>query len=258
MKEEQKNIFNQYKQTFQELEGNLHILEQRIPVEKQMEYFKYSDQLKREQTPITEEDLEYYNVALYNEDTTIEYKQHLLSLLATSRYIRAYRILEKYVQDPQPEVAEWAHLALMESRMSLESELSEEKQIFISTGLGGKNNKLRFYALLLSSEHKPFVDFQKETIRREFSFFLPQVEGEVEQLNIGENYVEATFLLPMSVNIKEALDRIINECNQYGNFISDIYTVTNVRELTQEEVLKLANAEAVENKDKSEEDKTSR
>lgn len=251
MKEDKDNIFEKQKQALQQLDGNLHILEHRIPVEKQMEYFKYSDYVRKEQTPITEEDLEYYNIALYNDETTLEYKKHILSLLATSRFIRAFRILEKYVKHPDPEVADWANLALLEIRMSLESELSEEKQVFISTGLGGKDHKLRFYALLLSTDRKPFVDYQKETIQREFSFFVPQIDGEVERLHIGENYVEITFLTPMGSNIKELIDRIVNECNQYGNFIHDIYTVTNVRELSEEEVLQIVNASS---KDKNESD----
>lgn len=250
MNKDKDNTFDKRKAFLQQLDGNLHILEQRIPVEKQMEYFKYSDHVRKEHLPVEEEDLEYYNIALYNEDTTLEYKKHILSLFAASRYIRGYRIIEKYSKDPDPELKDWASLALIESRMALESELSNEKQVFISTGLGGKDNKLRFYALLLSKDRQPLVDFQKEIIQREFSFFLPQVEGEIERLNMGGNFIEVTFLTPMSTNIKAVIDRIINEANQYGNFINDVYTVTNVREFSEEEVLKIANTPSDTDKDK--------
>ena len=37
-------------------------------------------------------------------------------------------------------------------------------------------------------------------------------------------------------DIKQALDKVINECNQYGNFLSQVFTITNVKELSAEEV----------------------
>ena len=61
-------------------------------------------------------------------------------------------------------LTDWAYMALMESRIMLESELSEEKQIYISTGLGGKGRKLRFYLLLQTNENKPFLDYQRNVI----------------------------------------------------------------------------------------------
>ena len=36
--------------------------------------------------------------------------------------------------------------------------------------------------------------------------------------------------------IFEQLDKVINECNQYGNFLSQVFTITNVKELSAEEV----------------------
>jgi len=140
------------------------------------------------------------------------------------------------VQHPDEDVSNWAYMALMESRISLESELSDEKQIYISTGLGGKGEKLRFYVLMLSKDRNPFLDYQRKVIEREFAYFLPQADCEIERLTIGEQYVELVFLIPVRADIKLTLDRVINECNQYGDFLSDIFTITNVKELTQQEI----------------------
>ena len=46
----------------------------------------------------------------------------------------------------------------------------------------------------------------------------------------------AGFLIPVRADIKQALDKVINECNQYGNFLSQVFTITNVKELSAEEV----------------------
>ena len=44
------------------------------------------------------------------------------------------------------------------------------------------------------------------------------------------------FIVPVRAYIKSILDQVINECNQYGDFISSIFTVTNVKELSEEEI----------------------
>jgi hypothetical protein len=127
-------------------------------------------------------------------------------------------------------------MALMESRITLESELSGEKQIYISTGLGGKGEKLRFYVLILSSLEVPFLDYQCEVIEKEFRYTLSKNDCEVERLTIGDRYVELVFLIPVRADLKKILEDLIRECNLYGNFLSEIFTVTNVKELDQMEV----------------------
>ena len=90
----------------------------------------------------------------------------------------------------------------MESRISLESDFSDEKQIYISTGLGGKGEKLRFYVLMTSKGKKPFQEYQRQTIEREFAYYLPKTDCEIERLTIGEQYVELVFLIPGTYGYK--------------------------------------------------------
>ena len=242
MKEEG-DVFKKFRDSFSKMDGHFHILEQRVPVELQMEYFKYSEQVRKERTKPDLNDMDYtaFRESLSNPESTTVYKKYILSMLATSREVKAYRMLEDYVQHPDDDVSNWAYMALMESRISLESELSDEKQIYISTGLGGKGEKLRFYVLMLSRDRKPFQEYQRKVIEREFAYFLPKADCEIERLTIGEQYVELVFLIPLRADIKLTLERVINECNQYGDFLSDIFTITNVKELTEQEVTDIIN-----------------
>ena len=242
MKEEG-DVFKKFRDSFSKMDGHFHILEQRVPVELQMEYFKYSEQVRKERAKPDLNDMDYtaFRESLSNPESTTDYKKYILSMLATSREVKAYRMLEDYVQHPDEDVSNWAYMALMESRISLESELSDEKQIYISTGLGGKGEKLRFYVLMLSRDRKPFLEYQRKVIEREFAYFLPKADCEIERLTIGEHYVELVFLIPVRADIKLTLDKVINECNQYGDFLSDIFTITNVKELTEQEVTDIIN-----------------
>jgi len=117
--------------------------------------------------------------------------------------------------------------------------MSDEKQIYISTGLGGKGEKLRFYVLMLATEDKPFEEYQRQVVEREFAYYLPKSDCEIERLTFGERYVELVFLVPVRSDLKAILDNIISECNQYGNFISNTFTVTNVKELDPEEITEI-------------------
>ena len=242
MKEEG-DVFKKFRDSFSKMDGHFHILEQRVPVELQMEYFKYSEQVRKERAKPDLNDMDYtaFRESLSNPESTTDYKKYILSMLATSREVKAYRMLEDYVQHPDEDVSNWAYMALMESRISLESELSDEKQIYISTGLGGKGEKLRFYVLMLSRDRKPFQEYQRKVIEREFAYFLPKADCEIERLTIGEQYVELVYLIPLRADIKLTLERVINECNQYGDFLSDIFTITNVKELTEQEVTDIIN-----------------
>ena len=47
MKEEG-DVFKKFRDSFSRMEGHFHILEQRVPVELQMEYFKYSENVRKE------------------------------------------------------------------------------------------------------------------------------------------------------------------------------------------------------------------
>lgn len=242
MKEEG-DVFKKFWDSFNKMDGHLHILEQRVPVELQMEYFKYSEQVRKGKAKpdLTDTDYMAFRESLSDPESTTDHKKYILSMLATSHQVKAYRMLEDYVQHPDDDVSNWAYMALMESRISLESELSDEKQIYISTGLGGKGEKLRFYVLMLSKDRKPFLKYQRKVIEREFAYYLPKADCEIERLTIAEQYVELVFLIPVRVDIKMTLDQVINECNQYGDFLSDIFTITNVKELTPQEVADIIN-----------------
>jgi hypothetical protein len=233
---EKGDVFENFRESFNKIDGHFHILEQRVPVELQMEYFKYSERMRRDNKVMTEEDFNNYKQSLSDSKATADSKKYALLALAVSHEVRAYRVLEEYVQHSEPDVANWAYMALMESRISLESELSEEKQIYISTGLGGKGEKLRFYALFPASDNKPFEDYQRQVIEREFVYSLTKENCEIEQLTISDLYAELLFLIPVRADIKAMLNKVITECNQYGNFLSGMLTITNVKELSAGEI----------------------
>ena len=61
--------------------------------------------------------------------------------------------------------------------------------------------------LILANELKPFLEYQKKVIEREFPYSLEKAGCEIERLTIGEKYMELVFLIPVRADIKQALDK---------------------------------------------------
>ncbi|MDR1610055.1 MAG: hypothetical protein LBS08_00905 [Candidatus Symbiothrix sp.] len=226
------DVFKGLQQSLGGLKGQLHFLETSVPVEKQMEYFRYSENVRNDSRPTSIE--EQINV-LHSPESSPKELKYALTYLAVSGDIKAYRIIESYNKEHSDE---WVAMALTQAKITLESELSDEKQIFISTGLGGKENKLRFSAFFKSNHLRTFSNYQRELIEKEIPYAIEQQDGEVEEIIIAENYFTILFLIHFTVNVKGMFENVINECNQYGNFINGDFIITNVKAFSEEDIRK--------------------
>ncbi|MBU0764647.1 MAG: hypothetical protein KJ607_07425, partial [Bacteroidetes bacterium] len=165
-----------------------------------------------------------------------------LSMLAAVDNVEAYRTIEAYLKNPEPGLREWAVLALLESRMLLESSLLEETQMFISTGLGGKGAKLRYFTVLLHKERKDFSGIQQRIVRSEFDFLFGKENCEIEEIEFNRHIVTLMALIPIEKSIRSLFGDCLAECNQYGNFIDRNYIVTNVKKLTIDQIERFLNS----------------
>ena len=89
---------------------------------------------------------------------------------------------------------------------------------------------------MISATLKPFETYQRQIIEREFGYYFPKVDCEIERLEVGENYVNLVILFPFRSDIRLIMAQIITDCNEYGNFLADVYTITNVKEFTPEDI----------------------
>ena len=237
-----------FTEAFKEVKGHVHVLEQRVPIERQVDYFARSAKLKNEAKdlgPFSDERVQQLYDELRaptptdgDEPLSTAEKRYRLNMLAISRSVKAFRLLEEYIKDPDPEVADWASLALMEARLLLETEFSDEQQIYIATGLGGKEGKMRLSLAFLAKEGIPLLPYQQQIVERELQFGLRQADVEIEQITLKPLYVCLTALVPMALNVQRVVGDIVATCNEYGDFMESGFLVTNVNEFTEESILK--------------------
>ncbi len=227
------NLFDKLNEISNNISGKLNILDEQIDINIQMEYFDYSKK--------TSEKFDNKNVIddknkLFDKETSIEEKKKLLIQLASIDDVKVYRILEKYSKNPDKELREWSILSLLESRMLLEGSLLNENQIFVSTGLGGKNSKLRYFIVLFPTNDTDFTDGQKKIITKEFEFTLKQHDAEIEKIKFSEHFSTILSLIPLKIAIRDVFKKAISNCNEFGNFIKRDFLITNTKILNNDEI----------------------
>ena len=230
------SLFDKLQEFGGKLPKKFSILEDQIDVDLQLEYFKFSKKNK------VDKDFNIDNIPdLKTDEISIEEKKKILVQLAKIDNPKAFRIIEEFTKTAPQELKNWTILALQESRILLESSLLDENQVFISTGLGGKNNMLRYFVVFVGENVSEFSDFQKKIISSEFEFALKKQNCEFEEIIFEENYAMLTTLIPFNVAFQNMFRAIIEECNQYGNFLSHNFIVTNVKKLTAKEITDFIN-----------------
>lgn len=232
--EEHENLYDKIKEIIGKPPESLNILEETIDLDTQLEYFENARQIK---SCLDQEEVMREAESLFNHDLSPEETKILLSRLASVDMVEAFRIIERYMKNPDPLARDWGILALQESKMLIESKLLDENQVFISTGLGGKGNKLRYFVVLLANRNIPFNTTQKKIVKIEFEHILSKYGGEIEEYCFREYIATLMTIIPMDVTIKSVLNEAIDDCNQYGNFLVENFIITNVKELSFDEII---------------------
>jgi len=235
------NIYKKIQEAILSLPENFSILEEQIDVELQMEYFNYNRDIKAK---FSVELILQHQTDLLNPDISIEEKKDLLVLLAAQEMVEAFRTIEKYAQHPDPELREWSILALQESRMVIQSSLMDEQQVYISTGLGGKEQKLRYFVVFISNENiEEYSKVQRKLIKTELEYALNHNSGLLEEISFEKDLAIALLLLPVKSDIQGVFSSVINECNQYGDFVRRDIIITNVKRMSIDEIKRFVNRE---------------
>lgn len=247
---EEDKFYNNIQKVLEEIPENYSILEERIDIEIQMKYFEFTKELRAKNRA---EEYFQEREKLFQDEVSVEEKKEILTAIAVYDDVKAYRTLEKYVDEADGELKQWAVLALQESRMLMQSSLLDEQQVFISTGLGGKGKKLRYYVVFLSqSMDEMLSNTQQKLLKDELIFELKKHEGEFESMDFMEGFSCSLVMVPLSVDIKVVFQNIIDECNQYGNFLQEDLVITNVKIMSRSEIIQLIHKKKNQNSDELE------
>jgi hypothetical protein len=228
------NVYKKIQEAISTLPENFSILEEQIDVELQMEYFNYGRDLK---AAFSDEVILQHQADLFDQRVPLDEKKNLLVLLASQEKVEAFRTIERYAQNPDPQLREWSILALQESRMVIQSSLMDEQQVYISTGLGGKGQMLRYFVVFIGNENTlKYSAIQRKLIQNELEFAIKKNSGTLEEINFQDKLAISVILLPVKSDIQHVFSSVINEINQYGDFVRQDIIITNVKRMSIAEI----------------------
>ncbi|MBA7517656.1 hypothetical protein ES705_09710 [subsurface metagenome] len=214
----------------------INILEEQIDSVTQSEYFECSNKSNNQRSQeeiIRDKDL------IFDKTIPIDHKKNILVQLASINSVEAYRAIEKYLYESNNNLYGWTYLALQESRLLLESKFLDENKVLITTGLGGKGNKLRYFIVFFTGDWSSISLVQQRIIKSELDFAFSRSGAEIEDIIFEDSFASILTIIPIHVPVQQLFDKVIKECNEFGSFLFNDYIITNVRVLSIEEIREL-------------------
>ncbi len=137
--------------------------------------------------------------------------------------VEEYRKIEEIVQqtEAQPSVNKLAVVCLQYARLFLEHSLTDEAIGFISGGLGGKDNKMRYYIGLHSEQSLSAA--QVKIIEGIFEDSLADMDSELEEIEHHNDYV----LLRILGSFEYTMNDLVLTGLQQIDFLAQYYLATN-------------------------------
>jgi len=234
-KDLKKFLQNKLKKSFE----NYQIFEEGVDLETQIEFEKLSKEFNSKE--IDEIEFDYAEKILFSPDSSENELKETLLLLSLSDDVKAYRLIESFKSISKNQMAKWAALSLQKSRAHIEHALSDENKVYISSGLGGSGDKLRYFFVLTAMEDLTFSDFHKEIINKEIDFTMKKYGGKSEAVIFHEFFVTIVCLVPLHVSLDKIFKSILDECNEFGNFMSDKVIATNTETIDSDTIIKILN-----------------
>jgi len=215
--------------------SNIRIVDDIINVKDQEQFLRLARKLKPNK--VGDEHALKMAARLFESDLTIAEGKKILVILALRSNIEAFRVIEKYKEVAPPKLQDFARFAYYISRTLIEGELSDNPPSLISTGLGGKDNKLRMFIAIFPSFEGTFSENQARIIRMEWEETCKNYQIETEKLRFLFEYTSLRILVPLNIDLSAVVKEFIAECNKYGNFVYEGFLATNVDIPSHREIL---------------------
>jgi hypothetical protein len=176
---------------------------------------------------LTDEEVNQWGSVLFDTDKTLDEKKVALGILAHVGNITAYQHLQKYNEQPDKGLEEWATLAFGECTLFLHGDLcgdDDNDDDWVFTGVGKHNNQMRFYFMVLPPEGKLLEPWQHEIIEKEMTYTAEDLKCEtIEWFDFKPHYVGFSILMPVTISVSQYIDKAIAQCNVFGGFLIEEY-----------------------------------
>jgi hypothetical protein len=230
------NIYDLLTEYLEVGKEGINLLEKQIDSETQSEYFEYSNNPgnnRSKEEIIRDKDL------IFDRTVSTDHKKNILVQLASVNSVEAYRTIEKYLNHAGNDIYNWTYLALQESRLLLESKFMEENKVLVTTGLGAEGNRLRYFIVFFTRDGSAITKAQQDIIKGELEFAFHNNKAELEDIIFEDSFASILTIIPIHMPVQQLFGRIVQECNEFGDFLFSDFIITNVRVLSKEDISEL-------------------
>lgn len=221
--------FEDFQKVVQENGGEVQIMEREVSLDTQMAYMRMSKEVKSDLRPHIVMSGKY---ELWDENASGESKRKRLAALASLGTPDAIRTLQEYQNNPDKGLEDWTYLALQECKLVFQASMLEHPPMFISTGLGGSGQQLRFFGSFFSGDGSSFDQTRQHVISGETEYMFEKIGGKLEFIAFSGQFVTFWGLVPIDVPLNEKVKGVIEECNFLGAGLRKDFVLTNVKKLT--------------------------
>ena len=195
--------------------GGIRIMEDRINPEVFQEFYLLPEEISGEFYP----------------EILSDFRRKMVGM-ASSGTIESYRQIEKILKDStiSDKERDFAIVALNFCRFKMENDIFDLETDMISGGLGGKDNRLRYYVALTGKEG--FTGNYCNYIEKVFKDILSNYDSILEEVQYHEFYFSLLILGSVEHAIGIVLDKAITACG----FLAKEYYLTNVEIPTDERI----------------------
>lgn len=225
--------FEDFQKVVRENGGDIQIMEREVGLDTQMAYMRMSKEVKNNLHP---QIIMAGKYELWDENSSRQSKRRRLAALASLGSPDAIRILQNYQEAPDRDLEDWTYLALQECKLVFQASMLDHPPMFISTGLGGSGQQLRFFGAFFSNDGLPFEQSRQKVISGEVEYMFTQFNGKLEFIAFSGQFVTFWGLVPLDVSLNEKVQAAIDESNFLGAGLRKDFVLTNVKKLNFNEL----------------------
>lgn len=221
--------FEDFQRVVRENGGEIQVMEREVSLDTQMAYMRMSKEVKKNLRPDIVTSGKY---ELWDENSSVQSKRKRLAALASIGTPDAIRTLQSYQENPDKGLEDWTYLALEECKLIFQATMLDHPPMFISTGLGGSGQKLRFFGAFFSKDGSDFDQTRQRVISGEVEYMFDKFDGKLEFIGFSGQFVTFWGLVPIDVPLNEKVKAAIDEANLLGGGLRRDFVLTNVKKLT--------------------------
>lgn len=199
-----------------------------------IEYIEYHKKISLD---LKKNEIEEFKKVLSDKKAALEDKKLALVSLAHVGQPDVFAALEKYHDAPDEELQIWAEMALGECQSFLESDITGDNRISVTTAAGKKGGKLRFYFAMLPSdlEFFSFADYESY-LDEKIQAAADLLEFVLEKTEIYADYLLVTALQDLDQPPELLLDAIIKLANEGEEKVFPAFWVGNLGKPRKSEI----------------------